>query len=78
MLRKQESALTCVPPRKMFIIAVSLSGLHPLFAQRLLRRSLAHFQIPWLLAESSWLPCQPLFPSLEFCWVQISTLRLLL
>ncbi len=45
MLRKQES-LTSDATHGIFITAVSLSGLHPPFAQRLLRRSLAHFQIP--------------------------------
>lgn len=45
MLRKQES-LTSDATHGMFIIAVSLSGLHPPFAQHPLHRSLAHFQIP--------------------------------
>ncbi len=45
MLRKQGS-LTSGSTHGISIIAVSLSGLHPPFAQHSLRRSLAHFQIP--------------------------------
>ncbi len=45
MLRKQES-LTSGATQGIFIIAVSLSGLHPPFAQHPPHRSLAHFQIP--------------------------------